>query len=113
MKIQAIMDILVSRPDRAGGTYTAFRYTITETGRQVCGKVGRGCESNTYMALGRAGLCDHLNVYYTKHELAIREWERTTSDFKYSGCNPDGIAQFIQDELKRHIKVEIYEPPNG
>lgn len=110
MRFEAIMDILVSKPDRAGGSYAAFRYTITETGRQVTGLVGRSCASNISMALGRAGLCDHLNVYSTKHELPIREWNRVTEDFVYSGTHPEAIAEFIQKELKRTVKVDYADP---
>ena len=113
MKIKAIMDTLVSKPDRAGGSYTAFRYTVTETGRQVTGLVGRGCESNVNWALGLKGLCDAQNVYRTTHELSIRDWNRVTSDFVYSGSHPEAIAEFIQKELRRTVKVDVYEPPTA
>jgi len=110
IKVLAILDVMVSLPDRAGGSYTAFRYTLTENGRQVTGLVGRGCENNVHMALGREGLCHPNNVYYTQHDLPIRKWNRETVDFQYSGTNPDEIAKYIQRELNRTVKVEYVDP---
>jgi hypothetical protein len=96
--IKAILDCINSRADMYGNRYWAFRYTDTVTGKQVTGMVSGG-ESNI-SAIVREMDLDWESVYYTRHELPIREFNRTTKDWAYAGCRPnDELVPFIRKSL--------------
>lgn len=104
-KIKAILDCINSNPDSSGNRYWAFRYTDTETGKQVVGIVSGG-ESNISAILrympgtSKDGLADWDSVYYTRHELPKREFRTLTADWPYAGCRPDDeLVPFIKKAL--------------
>ena len=97
--IKAILDCLNSRADMYGNCYWAFRYTDSATGKQVVGTVSGG-ESNISAVIREMGL-DWESIYYTRHELPIREFNRTTKDWPYAGCSPkDDLVPFIRKGLE-------------
>ena len=105
-KVQAILDVIRTKPDRGGNQYYAFRYTRCQDGKQVVATISGG-DSNISAAKGLAGLHPSANVYYTYHEMGYQEFCRLTANWSYAGCQPKSIAEFIVEGLA----TPLYERP--
>jgi hypothetical protein len=99
MKIKAILSCINSARDNAGNCYWAFRWTDTETGKQVVGTISGG-ESNISWVREEMGFKAE-EVYYYRQELPKREFRHLTADWEYAGCPPDKIAAFIKARLNQ------------
>lgn len=95
--IKAILESLYSKRDRAGNCYWAFRYTDVPTGKQVTGTISGG-ESNISAVVRVMGL-DWAQCHYIVREMPIREFNKLTQEWKYAGCPPDDIAEYIRKSL--------------
>jgi hypothetical protein len=96
--IVAILDCINSETDMYGNRYWAFRYIDAKTGKQVVGNISGG-ESNIGCVPRIMGL-EWDQVYYTRHEMKIRAFNRLTKDWPYAGCNPeDELVPFIRKGL--------------
>lgn len=100
MKIKAILDTINSAQDNSGSCYWAFRWTDTETGKQVCATIS-GNHSNIHAIIMEYYGEWTTEVYCTSHELQKREFKRVTGDWPYAGCCPKELAKFVKDNLDK------------
>jgi hypothetical protein len=98
MKIKAILDIINSKKDRAGNCYWAFRWTDTETGKQVKGRIS-GNDSNLLWAANH--IYPNHDYYYTMHEVSVRDFNSDMMGWDYAGCNPHEIAAWITEKIAK------------
>jgi hypothetical protein len=94
MEIKGFLEIINSKRDVYGNCYYAFRYADADTGKEVCGTISGG-ESNVYAAK-RYLFEDSNMIRAINTELKIREFNRLTKTWKYAGCPPEEIADFIK-----------------
>lgn len=102
MKINAILDIISSKADRAGNRYFAFRYTRCKDGKQVHGRACGG-DSNIRGILFylNGGSWEPHDVYTTCHEFGYREFKDLTASWTYAGSQPEELATWVKKELKK------------
>jgi hypothetical protein len=107
MKLTATLTAINSNVDRNGNCYWALRFVDHETGKVVHGLVSGG-ESNIYAILrywndGRAPLTKtgdwNRSIQFLRESLPIRQFKALTAGWKYAGCDPQELAQFIRQEL--------------
>ena len=103
MKIKAILQCLNSETDRSGNRYWAFRYTETESGKQVVGKISGG-ESNISAIRNEMGL-EWDEVYYYRTEMGKRDFRELTADWSYAGCPPKEIAAHIRKGFAEQERI--------
>jgi hypothetical protein len=89
-KILAVLEIIQSKPDIYGNTYTAMVVTNTETGKIASGKISGGSSNCEYALLEMTG-GEWGNFTTSKVEIGIREWNRRFNHAEYLGCTPDQI----------------------
>jgi hypothetical protein len=104
MNIKAQIEAIYSERDRNGNCYWALRYTSFETGKVVCGTVSGG-ESNIYAILRETDQAHKANdwdrsISFRCDAMKKREFKRLTGDWKYAGCTPSDLWQFIKTELR-------------
>jgi hypothetical protein len=97
MQIKAILEALYSKRDRNGNCYWAFRYTDSESGKQVCGTVSGGESNVRSLAYGMGFQSGEF--YFTVSESPIREFNRLTKSWKHAGCTQEQLAQYVRDYL--------------
>ena len=98
-RIKVILDCINSETDVNGNRYWAFRWTDTETGKQVTGTISGG-ESNISCLTQESGL-EWNEFYYTRHVMKKREFKQLTAEWQYAGCPPSEIMAFIKNELSK------------
>lgn len=97
--IVAILECINSRADLYGNRYWAFKYTDSETGNTVCGKISGG-ESNVYAIVREMGQTAETIHYVLTRDVAIREFNRMVKTWRYAGCRPEELVAFINRNLK-------------
>lgn len=118
MKIQYVLEIIRSNPDKFGGTYCAFVLTFTETGECVRGYMGRGSGENVTAGLftlnGKKHVQNHVTI---RRDVPIREFNQIIKGWDYiDGSGRDFAIFFIMGKLKHKvgdlviIKNEIDQP---
>ena len=102
MKKQPITSIL--RLLNNGESQWAFTWTDCVTGAQVQGRISGGdsnIRSMVYFLNGESW--EPHSTYYYVSELGKRDFNRTTADWPYGGCDPKDMAQFVRDQLAAKI----------
>lgn len=84
MNIEYILEIIRSKPDRAGGVYWAFVFTSTKTGKYVVAECGYGSGENARIAVYHLNGKEHKQNYrYYLTELPIRRFNRHIKGMKH------------------------------
>lgn len=99
-KLTGRLEALHSKRDINGNTYWALRFTDYATGRTVCGRISGGESNINAIRMGWTvpGEWDR-SIEWVIHELPIREFQRTTKDWPYLGCDPGGLQRGIKARL--------------
>jgi len=101
MKLTATLTALYSKRDASGNCYWALRFVDHETGKAAQGIVSGG-ESNIYgiLRVWNPDLDDwDRSVQFQVQALGKREFKRLTEKWKYAGCVPQDLVNFIRQEL--------------
>jgi hypothetical protein len=96
--ITGILNCINSRADMYGNRYWAFKYTDSETGKTVMGKISGG-ESNVYSIVREMGQTSETVHYFRTMDVPIREYNRLVKTWEYAGCRPEELVSFIHKAL--------------
>ena len=97
MQIKAILECINSQTDLNGNRYWAFRFTDTQTGKQVCSNITGG-ESNISAILRVLGY-EWNETYYYRSIMGKREFRSLTKEWEYAGCAPEALAAFVRGKV--------------
>jgi len=100
--IEGHLQILNSKADIYGNRYWAFVYTDNASGNQVKGLISGGESNIDCIRHDWNGKNTGWNrgIVVSREEMKIREFNRHTKKWRYAGCRPEEIRNYIKDSLK-------------
>lgn len=96
MKIKASLYLFYTPRDISGNVYWGFRYIDHETGYRASGQAPG--ESNMTWAMHELGHKDGSEYLCVHVPINKREYKR--SFYRYVGCGPKEIANYIRGQLE-------------
>lgn len=96
----ATVEVVSSKPDMYGNSYTYFVYNDNATGKSVSGYCSAANNVST-IAHHIAGGTEQGALNFINKELPIRVFNREVKGIVYAGCTGEQLVAFIEAELKK------------